>query len=681
MSRVAASRGSAVDAKACSLEESSSQVQALIQAEEVQLALLEQQLGEAHQRTTAAVGLLDNFDKRVDILEKSMMSLNESVKPMRLRQSNITAAISEVFHVLEQLNMANEVEAKIRQGPSGDYVTYSSYMARLTSAEDFLSGPAQDFKSSPKVLAHVRSVEKTGIKQCDAALVTIICRVSTAVNPLEVEWLKPSKVTDAYESVTSEYKSQKKKSKKGKSKTSGSKGEDMRRKGLSAIAADKIQDMRVLLDTMRNQRARLDNLEWKRQYKKSRSRFLLDSVKSLKIDSVIMELNLEHTMYIRGSHPFLYLLKVVAVLITGEFDIAQRGLGITDATELTELMDSVCEPTVSYLLDTGANFLHLREYAREFQHFAWLDVLHHLTKGLTLFERTVGKSRKNRKNMYTEIISFCSNLRDTCKNALESFVLYVRASANQPARSDCNVSQLTSTTLSYIKHLFDYLDIIVDILPCPPSHARTPQLLIDFICDTIDELVDAMKIQASHIDALPSTIFLINNSNHILKSVKEHEHLSKNTDSKLLKDLTGTFDTEMSRYRTCWNPCIECLLDTKSRGKASTWSASKFKQRVTTFNDAMEELYSSQQQFVIPDKVLREKLISEIRLTLMPLYESFLDRMRIVVPVDKMDKYVKFSPTTLGKMFDHILAGSEPAKANPRKVGLNKMLKPYLEYF
>ena len=56
-------------------------------------------------------------------------------------------------------------------------------------------------------------------------------------------------------------------------------------------------------------------------------------------------------------------------------------------------------------------------------------------------------------------------------------------------------------------------------------------------------------------------------------------------------------------------------------------------------------------------------------------------RMRIVVPVDKMDKYVKFSPGTLGKMFDHILAGSEPAKANPRKVGLNKMLKPYLEYF
>lgn len=135
-----------------------------------------------------------------------------------------------------------------------------------------------------------------------------------------------------------------------------------------------------------------------------------------------------------------------------------------------------------------------------------------------------------------------------------------------------------------------------------------------------------MKIQASHTEALPRTIFLINNSNHILKAVKEHERLSKNTDSKLLKDLNSTFDTEMSRYRTCWNSCIESLLDTKGRGKASNWSASKFKQRITTFNEALEELYSSQQQFVIPDKKLREKLISEIRLTLMPLYESFLDR-------------------------------------------------------
>ena len=331
-------------------------------------------------------------------------------------------------------------------------------------------------------------MQKIGIKQCDSALVTIICRVSNAVKPLENEKLKPSKVMKSYNSAIVEYSSDKKSKKhkkKGKSEKSGqsdSQSQDKKDFEWTAIPLEKVKDMRALLDTIRRQKVKLDGLDWKKQYKKSRGRFLLDSVKSLKIDAVIMELNLEHTMYIRGSHPFLYLLKVVAVLITGEFRTAQEGLGITDDRELTELLDSICEPTVSYLLDTGADFLHMREFAREFQHFAWLDVLHHLTKALPLFEKTVGRNLKNRKNMYTEIISFCSNLRDTCKNALESFVLYVRASANQPARSDCNVSQLTSTTLSYIKHLFDYLDIIVDILPCPPSHARTPQLLIDFIC-------------------------------------------------------------------------------------------------------------------------------------------------------------------------------------------------------
>lgn len=317
---------------------------------------------------------------------------------------------------------------------------------------------------------------------------TLICRVSTAVKPLEHESLKPSKVTEFYDCAIAEYDAEKKrektKGKRGTSKKSkkDSTMESIANKRWAAVPLDKLKDMRVLLDTIRQQKVSTEGLEWRKQYKKSRSRFLLDSVKSLKIDTVLMELNLEHTIYIRGSHPFLYLLKVVAILITGEFRIAQNGLGISDDAELAELMDSVCEPTVSYLLDTGANFLHMREFAREFQHFAWLDVLHNLTMGLTLFERTVGKSKKSRKNMYSEIISFCSNLRDTCKSALESFVLYVRASANQPARSDCNVSQLTSTTLSYIKHLFDYLDIIVDILPCPPSHARTPQLLIDFIC-------------------------------------------------------------------------------------------------------------------------------------------------------------------------------------------------------
>lgn len=82
------------------------------------------------------------------------------------------------------------------------------------------------------------------------------------------------------------------------------------------------------------------------------------------------------------------------------------------------------------------------------------------------------------------------------------------------------------------------------------------------------------------------------------------------------------------------------------------------KAKFAAFNKAMEEIYTHQRGFSVPDRGLREKLREEAKTTLLPSYTAFYDKFKgIQFSKKHMEQYLRFSPETVAKMVEELYSG------------------------
>jgi len=82
------------------------------------------------------------------------------------------------------------------------------------------------------------------------------------------------------------------------------------------------------------------------------------------------------------------------------------------------------------------------------------------------------------------------------------------------------------------------------------------------------------------------------------------------------------------------------------------------KARFAAFNSAMDEIYTHQKGFSVPDGGLRGRLREEAKMTLLPSYTAFYEKFQGTQFSKKhMDQYLRFPPATVGKMVEELYAG------------------------
>ncbi|KAL3650969.1 hypothetical protein CASFOL_007372 [Castilleja foliolosa] len=158
-------------------------------------------------------------------------------------------------------------------------------------------------------------------------------------------------------------------------------------------------------------------------------------------------------------------------------------------------------------------------------------------------------------------------------------------------------------------------------------------------------------------DEASSYIFLMNNHCHLYKQVKGtklggllgdfwirgHEEQKEYYSGMYLKESWGKLPARLSREG------LICF----SGGRAT--ARDLVKQRLKSFNEAFDEMYKKQSDWIIADSDLREKTRRVVIQTVVPVYRSYMQNYGPLVEQEKSpNKYVKYTAVSLEKMLNSL---------------------------
>ncbi|KDP33456.1 hypothetical protein JCGZ_07027 [Jatropha curcas] len=232
-----------------------------------------------------------------------------------------------------------------------------------------------------------------------------------------------------------------------------------------------------------------------------------------------------------------------------------------------------------------------------------------------------------------------------------------------PPPTDGGVPILVSFITDYCNKLLgdDYKPILAQVLIIHRSwkHERFQERLL------ITELLNIMKAielnletwTKAYEDSILSNLFAMNNHYHLYKHLKgtklgdllgdswlrEHEQYKDYYATIFLRDSWGKLPGNLSR---------EGLI-LFSGGRAT--ARDLVKKRLKTFNEAFDEMYKKQSNWIVPERDLREKTCQLIVQAVVPVYRSYMQNYGPLVEQDgSSGKYAKYSVQTLEQMLSSL---------------------------
>lgn len=260
--------------------------------------------------------------------------------------------------------------------------------------------------------------------------------------------------------------------------------------------------------------------------------------------------------------------------------------------------------------------------------------------------------------------------RDLIKRVIEGaceifweLLLQVELQRQTPPPSDGSVPKLVIFITEYCNKLLgdDYKQILTQVLVIERSwkHEKFQERLL------IDELLNIMKAVELNLetwskgyqDSVLSYVFLMNNHWHLYKHLKgtklgtllgdswlrEHEQYKDYYSAFFLKESWSKLPALLSR---------EGLI-LFSGGRAT--ARDLVKKRLKAFNEAFDDMYKKQSNWVMLDKDLREKTCQLIIQAIVPVYRSYMQNYGPLVEQDaSASKYAKYTVQTLEKMLNSL---------------------------
>ncbi|KAL0393867.1 UNVERIFIED_CONTAM: hypothetical protein Slati_4352900 [Sesamum latifolium] len=260
--------------------------------------------------------------------------------------------------------------------------------------------------------------------------------------------------------------------------------------------------------------------------------------------------------------------------------------------------------------------------------------------------------------------------RDLIKRVIEGaceifweLLVQVELQRHTPPPSDCSIPRVVSFITDYCNKLLgdDYKPILTQVLVIERSwkHEKFQERIL------VNELLNLVKAielnletwSKGYEDAVSSYLFLMNNHWHLYKYLKgtklggilgdswlrEHEQYTGYYSTMYLRESWGKLPSLLSR---------EGLI-LFSGGRAT--ARNLVKQRLKSFNEAFDDMFKKQANWVIADKDLREKTRQAIIQTVVPVYRSYMQNYGPLVEQDQSaSKYAKHTAQSLEKTFNSL---------------------------
>ncbi|XP_049848693.1 exocyst complex component 7-like [Schistocerca gregaria] len=383
--------------------------------------------------------------------------------------------------------------------------------------------------------------------------------------------------------------------------------------------------------------------------------------------------SLSAAVYRKGSHIFLQFMRCLLVLLKSERALAEYVIQHRPFSSFSK----VSEDALSKFSETGDQLL--QEQKKNPNRIYGISVLldsYGLLKKLIPGYRTVLKP-PDAQHESTPITSFYSKLESACQQLFEQVLGDVRSDSAKLLPSDGNVHELSSMTISFLVHLFEYRDVVIQLLPPAQSSGASPlgEYIVSVIAALKENLIQKTKkggkkqggafysLQTSSGTTALSNIFLLNNYHFICKNV-QNSALCDEIGKEVCAEYFEWMNEQQELYRQSWNSILGHISwdlpkdrSGSKKGGGSKVKAS-IKSKLKSFNSEITESYIQQKQYLIPDAELLKMMHEMLVKLVVPKYRNFLENLSRVEFTKNRSKYIKLDAPTLEKMLNRFFKGS-----------------------
>lgn len=659
---------------------SNSKIEEKLVEDESKLRDLQSNLAKSQELTDGMVTILDSFTSRLKKLDDTILPVYNQTMHLTRLQENMDKTLEWMEKVIGFYHVGEEVEVKIREGPSGDIESYLKLLDQLKQAMDHFN----QFNSDSLELVHLTELFYSGMealirefrqqlqKHSKPVHIATLHDIAMCedVEDMPIITLLPSKVVLELR-VIADYLV----------KAPGDNHTDIMSLYAQIRCNQLGRAMNSLLQTTNQSQSLLPpNVSKKSAFPSS---FLkagntpnrkgplrkggggagppptLPEASGLSI----FDDNLE------GCSSFMVASSVFLRLIQSEVKLMED---VIPTPHHTHVLDSFIKQPMDFFMSRGeAIFQQARKNVTHHDYSVVLSCLRLLrhVKSLLPEYRVVLQGLESKP--HDRFVHLLQQFDRLCSKALqEDFIQYIKVDSEKQSNlpRDGTVHSLTSNTMSFIKDLLEYANSLGEIfqglnsfsLSSGSSEFEKKKALGQYLVRVLDALNLNMEHKARNFESsFLAAIFLLNNFHFVHKTFSQNDQLLSLLEEAfpdIENHYSGLVMQQGRAYQRGFQKVISYLghevgLQQHSTGdKMSNQKRQVLKDKFKGFNTELEELHKIQKDWSLPDPVLRQRVRNDNVELILPLYTTFYEMYASLNFTKNPEKYLKYTPNSLNEV-------------------------------
>ena len=647
------------------------EIQEKLEERKLRSKMINDSLVEADKLTNNMVSILNQFDERLHKLENTVLPLHRKTKDLQRLQDNIEQTVKSLDHVISYHHTALDVEAILRQGPSGQVVKYLKCMGRLVEAIDFFSENNPD---SPE-LNTVKTLYKNGKERLEKEFQTQLSRQSKPILPvrlleiIEEELLSVNSTDYFHEKTVNDlalmaswlYSP-------GNSEVFSKCYSEIRSKNvLTSLDGLKTYVKTFTSNTGARKVSTVLNTPKKSGIRRART---FDKRKDLGKASYIPIA--EEEVVDLETESFLKMVAAGAKLLKGENLVVQSI--IPDKCK-GSVFDEIVTKPLEELEQSGKRFIAFaKQCIATRDHPSVVSIfpaIYHL-KQMSSTYHDILKSCSELNHM--KVPRLIAELEGIGMKVLDDFTDCVRSDPDKESNmpKDGTVHELTSNTMLFMQQLSQNADVAGSMIAVQQMESQqSPEATKRCLSQYISDVLAALKLNLEnksrvYLDNSLTAIFLLNNYHFILCALDRHGLLGlvEIATSNIQSIYSGIIEEQKLVYIRCWNK-FHIYLSNEQRGvtinaqpgnKLKDKEKQIVKDKFKSFNTEFDDLIKTQQQWAIPNGDVKRELRDMVKQKIVPEYTALCEKYRMVQFTKNIEKYLKYTADEVNqnieKLFD-----------------------------
>eukprot|EP00775_Hariotina_reticulata_P010615 gene10615-10773_t len=383
----------------------------------------------------------------------------------------------------------------------------------------------------------------------------------------------------------------------------------------------------------------------------------------------------------RVVHTWSSQLKAVTVLLVSEQHLASL---LWPPPLDQEVFARLAAPYLRALATVGADITEARKTPDRV--FALLDMHRQLSTCLPVLTAMLSGDSRVADRLLADLTCLLQECSATSLMLFREYEDSVSRDGNKMLPQDGTIHPLTAQVLSYLKRLLGYDNSAEVIYGAPTedggpsgtspvanngtSAATARAGLATGIARLLMQLMDNLEVKSrGYKNEALAALFMMNNVHYVQWSVEGSQMALQLLGVPWLERHKDAVEDWGAKYHDAiWMPLVHMLKIEPTND--ITRVKSMLKETFTSFNAAIERIYTNQSGWTIPDHMLRGAVKRVIKDDLLQPYQEFLKQYADVQFTSTPAKYIKFAVSDVASIIDDDLFETKAVSLN--KLSLKK---------